>query len=164
MHLEKHYFRRFFLGIYLVMFIIFCIFAMHPQDVEANSSLILQAPSINLESKIKIIKLNEDYTLTAPDRIAGLYYAAKNNTFIIGHSSTIFSKLHQLKINDLLTLDNEQYRITKIASQNKNEIKMSRVLEPKSTPTLTLMTCYGEKITNNDYTKRLIITAEKIKI
>ena len=72
MHLEKHYFRRFFLGIYLVMFIIFCIFAMHPQDVEANSSLILQAPSINLESKIKIIKLNEDYTLTAPDRIAGL--------------------------------------------------------------------------------------------
>ena len=41
---------------------------------------------------------------------------------------------------------------------------MSRVLEPKSTPTLTLMTCYGEKITNNDYTKRLIITAEKIKI
>ena len=37
---------------------------------------------------------------------------------------------------------------------------MSKVLEPKSVPTLTLMTCHGEKIAENDYTERLILTAE----
>ncbi|TWP08798.1 sortase, partial [TM7 phylum sp. oral taxon 351] len=68
--------------------------------------------------------------------------------------------LHNLKLNDQIKLDNHTYKITNLYIQAKDSISMSKVLEPKSTPTLTLMTCYGEKIAENDYTERLILTAE----
>ena len=114
----------------------------------------------SLKSAIKVLQLDNDYTLTAPDQIAGLYYAAENNTFIIGHSSTIFGSLHNLKLNDQIKLDNHTYKITNLYIQAKDSISMSKVLEPKAIPTLTLMTCHGEKIAENDYTERLILTAE----
>lgn len=160
MRFKKYYSRIIFIGIYLFLFAIFGYFGLQPHNVEANSNLILEAPKINLKSAIKVLKLNNDYTLTSPDHIAGLYYAAENNTFIIGHSSTIFGNLHNLKLNDQIKLDNHTYKITNLYIQNKNSISMSKVLEPKSIPTLTLMTCHGEKIAENDYTERLIITAE----
>ena len=56
----------------------FLYFGMQPQTVEANSSLILEAPTISLTSPIRVIELNDDYTLTSPDRITGLYKAAEN--------------------------------------------------------------------------------------
>lgn len=160
MRFKKHYSRIIFIGIYLFLFAIFGYFGLQPHNVEANSNLILEAPKINLKSAIKVLKLNNDYTLTSPDHIAGLYYAAENNTFIIGHSSTIFGNLHNLKLNDQIKIDGHTYKITNLYIQNKNSISMSKVLEPKSIPTLTLMTCHGEKITENDYIERLVITAE----
>ena len=39
---------------------------------------------------------------------------------------------------------------------------MSKLLTKKSTPTITLMTCHGKKISGHDYTERLILTAELI--
>ena len=160
MRFKKHYSHKIFICIYLFLFAIFGYFGMQPHNVEANSNLILEAPKISLKSAIKVLQLNNDYTLTAPDQIAGLYYAAENNTFIIGHSSTIFGSLHNLKLNDQIKLDNHTYKITNLYIQAKDSISMSKVLEPKATPTLTLMTCYGEKIAENDYTERLILTAE----
>ena len=160
MRFKKHYSHKIFIGIYLFLFAAFGYFGLQPHNVEANSNLILEAPKISLKSAIKVLQLNNDYTLTAPDQIAGLYYAAENNTFIIGHSSTIFGSLHNLKLNDQIKLDNHTYKITNLYIQAKDSIIMSKVLEPKATPTLTLMTCYGEKITENDYTERLILTAE----
>ena len=90
MRFKKHYSHKIFICIYLFLFAIFGYFGMQPHNVEANSNLILEAPKISLKSAIKVLQLNNDYTLTAPDQIAGLYYAAENNTFIIGHSSNLW--------------------------------------------------------------------------
>ena len=160
MRLKRHYSRQIFIGIYLFTLMAIGYLGFQIHTVEANSNLVLEAPKIGLKSEIKVLNLNDDYTLTAPDRIAGLYYAAENNTFIIGHSSTVFSNLQDLKINDQIQLDNHSYKITKLFSQNKNSISMSKILEPKAVPTLTLMTCHGEKVADNDYSERLIISAE----
>lgn len=160
MRLKRHYSRQIFIGIYLFALIAIGYLGVQPHAVEANSNLVLEAPKIGLKSEVKVLNLNDDYTLTAPDRIAGLYYAAENNTFIIGHSSTIFGNLQDLEINDQIQLDNHRYKITELFSQDKDSISMSKILEPKTTPTLTLMTCHGEKITDNDYSERLIISAE----
>lgn len=160
MQIKKHFSHIFITILCMVFLAGFLYFGMQPQTVEANSSLILEAPTINLTSPIRVIELNDDYTLTSPDRITGLYKAATNNTFLIGHSTTIFSNLKNLKIGDRLTLDNKNYVIKTYKIQKKSEISMSKVLEAKLTPTLTLMTCHGEKISGHDYTERVIITAE----
>lgn len=163
MRLKRHYSRHLLVGIYLFLIGIIGYLGIQPHTVEANSNLILEAPKIGLKSEVKILALNEDYTLTAPDRIAGLYYASENNTFIIGHSSTVFGNLQDLKINDQIKLDNHTYQIVSLYSQSKSSISMSKILEPKLVPTLTLMTCHGEKIADQDYAERLIISATIIE-
>ena len=160
MQIKKRYSHVILTIFSIILLAGFLYFGMQPQIAEANSSLILEAPSISLTSPIRVIELNSDYTLTSPDHIAGLYQAAKNNTFIIGHSSTIFSNLKNLKPNDYLILDGKTYLVKTYVIQKKSEISMSKVLEAKLIPTLTLMTCHGEKIAKNDYTERIIITAE----
>ena len=160
MQIKKRYSHVILTVFSIILLAGFLYFGMQPQTAEANSSLILEAPSISLTSPIRVIKLNNDYTLTSPDRIAGLYQSAENNTFIIGHSSTIFSNLKNLKPNDHLILDGKTYLVKTYVIQKKSEISMSKVLEAKLIPTLTLMTCHGEKIAKNDYTERIIITAE----
>lgn len=160
MRLKRHYSHKIFISFYCFILLGIFYFGIQPHSVEANSNLILEAPTINLRSPIKILSINDDYTLTSPERIAGLYQASENNTFIIGHSSTIFGSLQDLQIGDSLKLDNRNYKITSLYVQNKSSISMSKVLEPKAVPTLTLMTCHGEKIADNDYTERLIISAQ----
>ena len=160
MQIKKRYSHVILTIFSIILLAGFLYFGMQPQIAEANSSLILEAPSISLTSPIRVIELNSDYTLTSPDRIAGLYQAAENNTFIIGHSSTIFSNLKNLKPNDHLIFNGKTYLVKTYVIQKKSEISMSKVLEAKLIPTLTLMTCHGKKIAKNDYTERIIITAE----
>ena len=134
-------------ALYLCFFLIFTFLAFQPQTVEANTNLILEIPKISL---------------TSPERIAGVYHANQNHDFIIGHSTTIFQNLNKLNVGDTFRFGDQTYQIKTRKIQQKSVIDMSKLLAKKSTPTITLMTCHGEKISGHDYTERLILTAELI--
>ena len=149
-------------ALYLCFFLIFTFLAFQPQTVEANTNLILEIPKINLTSPIRALEITDENTLISPERIAGVYRANQNHDFIIGHSSTIFQNLNKLKVGDTFRFSDQTYQIKTRKIQPKSEIDMSKLLTKKSTPTITFMTCHGEKISGHDYTERLILTAELI--
>ena len=134
-------------ALYLCFFLVFTFLAFQPQTVEANTNLVLEIPKIGL---------------TSPERIAGVYHANQNHDFIIGHSSTIFQNLDKLAIGDTFRFGDQTYQIKTRKIEQKSDINMSKLLTKKSTPTITLMTCHGQKISGHDYTERLILTAELI--
>ena len=144
-------------ALYLCFFLVFTFLAFQPQTVEANTNLILEIPKINLTSPIRSLEISDENTLTSPERIAGVYH-----DFIIGHSSTIFQNLDKLKVGDTFSFGDQTYQIKTRKIQQKSDINMSKLLTRKSTPTITIMTCHGEKISGHDYTERLILTAELI--
>lgn len=149
-------------ALYLCFFLIFTFLAFQPQTVEANTNLVLEIPKIGLTSPIRALEITDENTLISPERIAGVYHANQNHDFIIGHSSTIFQNLDKLAIGDTFRFGDQTYQIKTRKIQPKSEIDMSKLLTKKSTPTITLMTCHGEKISGHDYTERLILTAELI--
>lgn len=147
-------------ALYLCFFLIFTFLAFQPQTVEANTNLILEIPKISLTSPIRALEITDENTLISPERIAGVYHANQNHDFIIGHSSTIFHNLNKLNIGDTFRFGDQTYQIKTRKIQLKFDVDMAKLLTKKSTPTITLMTCHGEKISGHDYTERLILTAE----
>ena len=161
---KKHHFSRFLiatayilaLGTYLVVG-----FQTRP-EVEANSDDRLVIPAIDLSTPVK--NLTRDHnTLTAPETIPGAYSENLHKTLLIGHSSTIFEDLKDLKIGDRITFDGAAYVINNLETLKKDDIDMRAIIASPTdgTDTLVLMTCAGESIGNRDYTHRLIITAAK---
>ena len=149
-------------ALYLCFFLIFTFLAFHPQTVEANTNLILEIPKISLTSPIRVLEITDENTLVSPERIAGVYHANQNHDFIIGHSTAILQNLNKLSIGDTFRFGDQTYQIKTRKIQLKSDVDMAKLLTKKSTPTITLMTCHGEKISGHDYTERLILTAELI--
>lgn len=149
-------------ALYLCFFLVFTFLAFQPKTVEANTNLILEIPKISLTSPIRALEITDENTLISPERIAGVYHANQNHDFIIGHSSTIFQNLDKLKVGDTFRFGDQIYQIKTRKIQLKSDVDMAKLLTKKSAPTITLMTCHGEKISGHDYTERLILTAELI--
>ena len=118
----------------------------------------LTIAKINLDAPVKKVKL-DGTKLEVPEQIAGSYTPSENKTLLIGHSSTVFKNLDQLRVGDEIVFNNEQFTITNTEVLAKAEIEMSEVLKNEEVRTLVIMTCAGENIGGNDFSHRLIVTA-----
>lgn len=155
-------FRKIATILYIVAFLGWLIVGLQPADATAYEvSGEVAIPSINLISSVTKLELKEN-KLDTPDTIVGSYSSYKNKTFLIGHSSTVFKNLNQVKIADSIFYDNKEYRIIKTQLQKKSDVDMKKILKAESKDTLVVMTCAGEPMGNHDATHRLIITAVKV--
>ena len=163
---------RLYLGIFLVYFVAgFAFLAIGMQPIKNAGSVYaaesetaeesLEIPSISLSAPVKISTLT-GRDLSVPEQIAGSYSMHENKFFIFGHSSTIFKDLKNLKVGDEIYYQNKKFLITKTEEKPKEDIDMAEILQAEVVPTVVLMTCSGNRIeeTANDYTHRIIITAE----
>lgn len=152
---------KMFLGAFFaIMLPIYIFIGLQPvPSANADSLPRLTIDSINLKTPVTPITLTDSHELIAPATIAGIYEPAKNKLFIIGHSSTVFNKLHQTHVEDIITYDGKPYTITQLQTLQKSDISMAQILQAESQPTLVIMTCAGTPLPNQDATHRLIVTA-----
>jgi len=132
-----------------------------PKAADASSEERLFIPEIGLIARVKDIERTGNQ-LIAPDTIAGAYKSTNHKTVIIGHSSTIFKDLKNLSGTETFTFDNKTYNITRREIVEKRFVNMEEVVSETEKNTVVLMTCYGEPLGGQDYSHRLIITAEEV--
>lgn len=152
---------KLFLGAFFaIMLPIYIFIGLQPIPIASADSLPhLTINSISLTTPVATVTLTDKHELIAPATIAGVYEAAENKLFIIGHSSTVFAKLDRAKVGDIITYDQHSYTIRELQTLQKSDINMSQILEATPQPTLIIMTCAGIPLPNQDATHRLIITA-----
>ena len=162
MELKKSFpFRKIFTILYIVSFLTYVGFSFVPTNGTAYAfDGGLEIPSIELISGVTKLKL-KNRKLDTPDSVVGSYSQSLNKTFLIGHSTTVFKDLDQVKINDVIIYNNTEYKITEMGVFRKSDIDMKDILKAEKEDTLVLMTCAGEIINSTDATHRLIITAVK---
>ncbi|MBR2588780.1 class F sortase [Candidatus Saccharibacteria bacterium] len=164
---RKHLIYFWIFAVYLIAGAAFLYFGLQPvssEEVYARESAVsdgrLIISGIDLDTPTVAVKLNGN-DLEVPDQIAGSYSAHANKTLLLGHSSTVFKNLKEIDLAQLITYDGKPYIVTAIEEKAKEDISMKKVLQAEDIDTIVLMTCSGEEIGNtNDYTHRLIITAE----
>lgn len=132
-----------------------------PKTADASSEERLFIPKIGLIAQVKNIE-RQGNRLIAPDTIAGAYKPTNHKTVIIGHSSTIFKDLDQLKGSETFTFDQTEYKITRREVVEKRFVDMAEIVAETEKNTVVLMTCFGEPLGGQDYSHRLIITAEEV--
>ena len=118
----------------------------------------LNIPSIGLVSDVTTLEL-ENRELKTPDEIVGSFSRSKNKTLLIGHSSTVFQNLNQIRLNDEIFYNNNKYIVKKITIEEKAAVDMSELLMRADRDTLIIMTCAGTNLGNGDATHRLLVTA-----
>lgn len=151
-----------FTAFFMIMLPIYLYIGFQPAlPTEALNYPSLEIADINLSTPVAPLEL-QDRQLVAPAQIAGVYQPSENKLFIIGHSSTVFRNLQEIKATSTITYADEVYQITDIVVQDKFLIDMREILAPAESKTLILMTCAGELLEHQDATHRLIITATKI--
>lgn len=144
---------------FMIMLPIYLFIGLQPAPlVDAASYPSLEIPAIHLKTPVANVDL-VDRQLAVPATIAGIYRPFRNKLFIIGHSSTVFQDLDQLKLEGTLHYDGEQYHIIDRAIVEKSAINMAELLADTPEKTLIIMTCAGEPLPDQDATHRLIITA-----
>ena len=146
-------------GLYALLLGIYIIVGLQSADAtKLEIAAELSIPAIDLTSDVTNLKLNGS-KLDTPDTIVGSYSQAKNKTLLIGHSTTVFENLNQVKIGDEITYDGKTYVVQKSKTLTKAEINMDDLLAKAETDTLEIMTCAGELLGGGDATHRLIVTA-----
>ena len=121
----------------------------------------LNIPSIELSSDVAKTYL-DNRKIATPSYIVGSFSRAKNKTLLVGHSTTVFDKLDNVKVNDEIKYNDNKYVIRSVETLEKKYIDMDKILAPAEKDTLVLMTCAGELYDNGDASERLIITAELV--
>lgn len=150
-------------SIYAAFFAFYIFFGLQPVDaVHYEISGQLRIPDISLTTDVTTLEL-KDHKLATPDRIVGAYSKTKSKTLLIGHSSTVFDNLDNVKIGEKIFYNDEKYIISDIKTVIKEDIDMSKLLAPAETKTIIIMTCAGEQISATDASHRLLVTAEIAK-
>lgn len=129
-------------------------------EAEAKNYPSLEVSSINLKTPVKNLEL-VDRQLETPANIAGAYSQNQHKTLLIGHSSTVFKNLHQVKLSDQIVYSGDTYKINRIETLEKSNISMSKILAETEVETIIIMTCAGNPLPNQDATHRLIVYATK---
>ena len=160
MELRKHLDSRFvFVSLYVFALILYIIYGLQPAEaVNYDISTSLRIPNIDLVADVTALELNGG-KLDTPDTIVGSYSNHSNKTLLIGHSTTIFNRLDEIKLEDELEYDSVLYRVIAIDLMLKSNVNMEKLLEFEKKDTLVLMTCAGTLLNGGDATHRLIITA-----
>ena len=145
---------------YFVVLAIYLGLGLRPAEAARSYevSAELAIPSIGLVTDVTSLQLNEG-KLDTPDTIAGSYTQAKNKVLLIGHSSTVFHDLKNVKIGDEIAYNGKNYRVTVLNLTVKPEIDMHEVLSPAEKDTIIIMTCDGMMLENGDATHRFMVTA-----
>ena len=156
---------KIFIGAFFaIMLPVYIFIGLQPTpSVDAAGYPQLEISSINLKTPVVTLELT-GRQLVAPDTIAGVYSNAKNKLFVIGHSSTVFKKLEQIHVDDLIIYNNATYRVQDLKTLRKNDIDMKAILQAEEPETMIIMTCAGEPLPNQDATHRLIVTATRINL
>lgn len=162
MELKKHFDLRIALTVVYVLLLVLYIFGMFKPvgATELEESADLRIPSIALDTGVATLHVKNNQ-LEAPETIAGSLASAQNKILLIGHSSTVFKDLDQIKIGDDIDYDYTKYQVTSIQTLAKSQIHMDQIMRRESQETLVLMTCAGEDLGNGDATHRLVVTAIK---
>lgn len=121
----------------------------------------LEIPSIDLKAPMADAELN-GRALSVPKYIVGRYRAHDNKALVMGHSSTIFQRLKEVNLGEKVVYDGQDYEIISREIKAKAEISMKEILKDEAEPTLVLMTCFGEHLSGQDYSHRLIIYAKRV--
>lgn len=154
--------RYIFVGLYFLAFLIYVVVGLQPAEAtnyQISGELVI--PKISLDSDVATLKM-ENHELKTPDTIVGSYSSAENKTLLIGHSSTVFTDLEQVEVDDEIVYDDYKYVVNKREVVEKDEVVMPELLEASEKETIIIMTCAGENLENGDATHRLIITAERV--
>lgn len=160
MELKRHFsWRNILIGLYAFAFTVYIIVGLQPVSAKDYSvDAMLTIPDIGLSAEVTKLEL-VDGELKTPDTIAGSFARARNKTLIIGHSSTVFHDLKNVRIGNEINYNNKVYRIIKEQLSVKEVVKMNEILAPSNKDTLILMTCAGTERGDGDADYRLIITA-----
>ena len=124
----------------------------------AEASGVLEIPSISLSAPVSDAELS-GRKLSVPDYIVGKYFSYEDRVLLMGHSSTVFAKLSEVKVGDEISYGGRVYKVASREIRPKAEISMQEILEDTGEPTLVLMTCAGEHVSGQDYSHRLIVNA-----
>lgn len=156
---SKRAIRVFTSGFFLIMLPVYLYLGFQPAlPAEALNYPTLSIPEINLDTPVAPLELS-DRQLIAPDNIAGIYSQNENKQLIIGHSSTVFKRLHKLQPGDEFTYNDTVYRVISAETFAKADIDMRGILAPADQDTIIIMTCAGTPLPDHDATHRLIVTA-----
>ncbi len=155
--------RAIFISVYAIFFMAYIIVGLQPASAASNTEIIttLRIPSINLASDVAKITL-QNGELQIPNDIVGEFHISKKNHLLMGHSTTIFKNLEDLEVGDTIYYGANRYTISLEEIKDKEDINMKELLKNTGFEKITLMTCAGELLGDQDATKRLIITAEKV--
>ncbi|MBQ6354999.1 sortase [Candidatus Saccharibacteria bacterium] len=158
-------------ALYFLFFAGYVIIGLQPSQSSASEEIVAASSenlagqliinSIGLSTPVEKVRL-ENHTLDVPDKIAGSFSEHENKTFLFGHSSTVFENLKNVKFGDVIDYNDHSYRIVNIEVRKKSEISMTNILKSEEIDTVILMTCSGEALGNDDYSHRLIVTAEVV--
>lgn len=160
MELKKHLNSRvIFVSLYFFAFIAYIIYGLQPaRAVNNDITASLSIPGISLTADVVNLEV-QNGRLNTPDTIVGSYSRNQNKTLLIGHSTTVFSRLHEVRLGDELEYNDFAYRVVAIDLVPKPNISMTFLLESEKEDTLILMTCAGTLLNNGDATHRLLIKA-----
>ena len=155
-------FRKIVTLFYIAAFASYLILGLQPAEaIQYEISGELNIPSIGLTSDVTTLEL-KDRKLNTPDTIVGSYKKYDSKIFLIGHSTTVFKNLNQVKVGNTIEYNGKKYQITDTKTLAKSEIDMGTLLAPEDHNTLVIMTCAGEILENQDATHRFIVTALEI--
>ncbi|MBR3246485.1 class F sortase [Candidatus Saccharibacteria bacterium] len=149
-----------FIGLYILAFLVYVIYGLQPADAVDSYDVSgnIRIPSIGLNSDVTTIGL-EHGELRTPDTIVGSYSRNPNKTLLIGHASTVFENLHDIRLGDKVGFNGEEYTVKSINLSVKEDIDMLELLSNSPKDTIVLMTCAGDTLEGGDATFRLIVTA-----
>ena len=152
-------FRKVFGIVYFGALFIYLVVGLAPveaKDYEAATEISI--PTIGLESDVVTVNMvgNEFPT---PEEIVGRFTWAKHKTLLFGHASTVFPRLKELQVGDIIYYDGDTYMVSQMEISPKAEISMNKVLAAAEQDTIIMMTCAGEDLGGGDATHRLIVTA-----
>jgi len=131
-----------------------------------NISAYIGIPSIGLMSSVESLSL-QDNRLITPDVVAGSFARENSSrTFLVGHSTTVFSELKNLVIGDVIVYNGIPYRVDSTEVVEKSTINMNKLVrgDLDADKTLAIMTCAGELYENGDASHRLIVIATEISL
>ena len=155
-------FRKIVTLFYVAAFATYLILGLQPAEaIQYEISGQLNIPSIGLTSDVTSLEL-EDHKLNTPNTIVGSYTARTNKIFLIGHSTTVFKNLNQVKPGNLIEYNDKTYRIISTETLSKADIDMKTLLKSENQNTLVIMTCAGEILNHQDATHRFIVTALEV--
>ena len=148
-----------FIGLYVFAFLIYIIVGLSPVDA-SNYDGSITIPSIDLDSEVTKLSL-VDHELKTPDYIVGSFSRNEQKELLIGHSTTVFSDLKDIKLYDQIYYNNSTFEVRMIDMIPKSSVSMYDLLASTEKRSIVLMTCAGQMLDNGDSSHRLIVYAVK---